>query len=114
MSATKYAWVGVTSARSSLAYVGEVVARTVFLAVILYIFLQLWRTTFEQTGEERLGGLTLSQMLWYLGLTESLVLSTPAIAYPRPAIIPWTVAVAIEPSSMFVANSRNTSNRRRS
>jgi ABC-2 type transport system permease protein len=76
----KYAWVAVTAARSNLAYVGEVVARTVFLAVILFIFLQLWQVTFEQSGEERLGGLTLAQMLWYLGITESIVLSAPAVA----------------------------------
>jgi ABC-2 type transport system permease protein len=80
MSASKYLWVAVTSARSNLAYFGEVVARTIFLGVILYIFLQLWRTTFEQMGEERLGGLTLAQMLWYLAITESIVLSAPAVA----------------------------------
>jgi ABC-2 type transport system permease protein len=76
----RYLFVGITAARSNLAYVGEVVARTVFLGVILFIFLQLWRATFEQTGEERLGGLTLAQMLWYLAVTESLVLSTPAVS----------------------------------
>jgi ABC-2 type transport system permease protein len=77
---SKYVWAGLTAARSNLAYIGEVITRTVFLAVILFIFLQLWRATYEQTGEERLGGLTLAQMLWYLGMTESIVLSAPAVS----------------------------------
>jgi hypothetical protein len=32
---TKYVWIGVTSARSNLAYLGEVASRTIFLFVIL-------------------------------------------------------------------------------
>jgi ABC-2 type transport system permease protein len=71
----KYAWVGYTSARSNLAYLTEVVSRTLFLAIILYIFLQLWKLTFHETGEAQLGGLTLAQMMWYLAMTEALTLS---------------------------------------
>lgn len=76
----KYAWIGMTSARSNIAYLGEVATRTLFLGVILYIFLQLWRVTFAETGAERLGGLTLAQMLWYLVMTESITLSGPRVA----------------------------------
>jgi ABC-2 type transport system permease protein len=76
----KYTWLGLTSARSNLAYLGEVATRTIFLAVILYIFLQLWRVTFAETGASRLGGLTLPQMLWYLAMTEAIMLSAPRVA----------------------------------
>jgi ABC-2 type transport system permease protein len=76
----KYLYVGRTAVRSNLAYVGEVAARVIFLGVLLYIFLQLWRVTYAETGEERLGGLTLAQMLWYLAVTESITLSAPAVA----------------------------------
>jgi len=79
VTSSKYVWIGITAARSNLAYVGEVVARTIFLAVILFIFVQLWRATYEQTGEARLGGLTLPQMIWYLAFTESIVLSAPSL-----------------------------------
>lgn len=79
-AASKYLWVGMTSARSNLAYFGEVVARTAFLGVIMFIFLQLWKTTFAESGTDRLGGLTLPQMLWYLGITESIVLSAPRVS----------------------------------
>ena len=76
----KYLYVGRTAVRSNLAYVGEVVARVIFLGVLLYIFLQLWRVTYAETGAERVGGLTLAQMLWYLAVTESITLSAPAVA----------------------------------
>lgn len=76
----KYTWLGLISARSNLAYLGEVMARTLFLAVILYIFLQLWRVTYAETGAARLGGLTLPQMLWYLAMTEAIILSAPRVS----------------------------------
>jgi ABC-2 type transport system permease protein len=76
----KYTWIGLTSARSNIAYLGEVVTRTIFLGVVLYIFMQLWRVTYAQTGAERLGALTLPQMLWYLAMTESITLSGPRVA----------------------------------
>lgn len=71
----KYLWVGVTSARSNLAYLGEVASRTVFLFIILFIFMQLWKITYEADGSARLGGLTLAQMLWYLGMAEAFIMS---------------------------------------
>ncbi|MBZ0187828.1 MAG: ABC-2 family transporter protein, partial [Candidatus Obscuribacterales bacterium] len=55
-------------------------SRVVFLAVILYIFLRLWQVTFAETGARELGGFTLAQMLWYLAVTESIILSAPRIA----------------------------------
>src|ERR1041384_1250089 len=80
ISLRKYTWVGLTAARSNIAYLGEVATRVIFLGVILYIFMQLWRVTYAQTGAERLGGLTLPQMLWYLAMTESIILSGPRVA----------------------------------
>jgi viologen exporter family transport system permease protein len=77
----KYAWIGLTSARSNLAYAGEVAARTLFLGVILFIFLQLWKVTYAETGADRLAGLTLVEMLWYLAMTECMTLSTPRVAW---------------------------------
>ena len=79
--AAKYAWIGLTAARSHLAYAGEVAARTVFLGVILFIFLQLWKATYAETGAKRHGGLTLVEMLWYLAATECMTLSTPRVAW---------------------------------
>src|SRR5919201_3661745 len=76
----KYTWIGLTAARSNLAYFGEVATRTVFLGVVLYIFLQLWRVTYTETRSLQLGGLTLAQMLWYLAMTEAIILSSPRVS----------------------------------
>ena len=71
----KYAWVGMTSARSNLAYLGELISRTIFLFIILFIFAQLWKITYAADGSAQLGGLTLAQMLWYLGMAEAFIMS---------------------------------------
>jgi ABC-2 type transport system permease protein len=76
----KYSWVGYISARANLAYFGEVAARIIFLGVILFIFLRLWTVTYSETGSAVLGGFTLAQMLWYLAMTEAMVLSSPRVS----------------------------------
>jgi ABC-2 type transport system permease protein len=77
----KYVWIGVTSARANLAYTGEVIVRTIFMAVILFIFLRLWTAVYSSSSSERLGGLTLAQMLWYLMITEALWMSSSRVSY---------------------------------
>lgn len=71
----KYTWIAYTSMRSALAYSGEFVARSILLAVILYIFLRLWVAAYRGSGADRLGGLSLEQMLWYLMITEAIIMS---------------------------------------
>jgi ABC-2 type transport system permease protein len=75
IAARKYLWVGLTSARSNVAYLNEVISRTIFIGVALFVFLQLWRVTYAETGAQQLGGLTLAQMMWYLAMTEAISLS---------------------------------------
>ena len=79
----KYLWVARMSARSSLTYAGDLVGRGVFFTVLLYIFLRLWQTTYGGTGATLLAGLTLSQMLWYLTITEAILLSGPKVSAGR-------------------------------
>ncbi|MBX9695062.1 MAG: ABC-2 family transporter protein [Cyanobacteria bacterium] len=71
----KYFKIAATAARSNCAYLSEVVSRSIFLGVVLYIFLRLWQVTFSESGHDRLGGLTLSEMIWYLTMSEAIVLS---------------------------------------
>jgi len=71
---------GYTSVRSNLAYVGELAARTTFMATILYVFMRLWTEVYAGVGVERLGGFTLQQMLWYLMMTEAMALSAPRVS----------------------------------
>jgi ABC-2 type transport system permease protein len=78
--ANKYLWIGYTAARSNLAYGGEVIYRCTFLTIILYIFLRLWKVVYAATASDRVGGLTLPQMVWYLVITEAIYLSAPRVA----------------------------------
>ncbi len=76
----KLAAVALAYARSVWAYPGAEVLRTIFLLVILVVFLSLWRTTYGAMHAARLGGLSLAQMLEYLVGTEAIILSAPRFA----------------------------------
>ncbi len=77
---SKYLYIALASIRTRLAYIGELASKTIFLFVILYIFLCLWKVTYAETHQTLLGGLSLKQMLWYLVITESIIMSLPPIA----------------------------------
>jgi len=57
-----------------LAYIWDVLARQVFLIVIMYVFVQLWSTTYRWEGSSTIAGFTMTQMIWYLVLSESMVM----------------------------------------
>jgi ABC-2 type transport system permease protein len=57
-----------------------VIYRCSFLTIILYIFLRLWTVVYASTGSDRVAGLTLPQMVWYLVVTEAIYLSAPRVA----------------------------------
>lgn len=73
--AAKYLAILTINLRNQLAYVGDVAMRNLFLAIILYIFLRLWRVTFASQGRTTIGGFTVEQMIWYLVFTEAIVMS---------------------------------------
>lgn len=60
---------------NNLAYVGELAYRSIFMVVILYVFVQLWTVTFGVVGSDRIAGLSLSDTVWYLVMTETVMLS---------------------------------------
>ena len=76
----KYTALAMISARSNFAYFAEICGRQLFLAIILYIFLRLWKMTYAHCGVEHMAGLSLSQMLWYLTATEAIILSSSPIS----------------------------------
>ena len=78
---SKYAWIGYIAARSELAYAAANVSRIVFMTTVLYVFMRLWAVVYSASGTVLLGGLTASQMLWYLVATESIVLSSTRLWY---------------------------------
>jgi ABC-2 type transport system permease protein len=73
----KYVALMQVSLINRLAYAGDALARASFMAMVLFIFSQLWRQALP--GGSDMAGFTASQMVWYLMVTESLALSRPAI-----------------------------------
>lgn len=61
--------------RSRWAYVGELLVRSLFLVLILYIFTQLWQATGLTTNVAQATGFNVRQLIWYLAFTEALMTS---------------------------------------
>ena len=79
LSLRKYTAVLRVSVANNLAYIIEVVFRTLFLVVFIYVFEQLWKTTFAVRGITALDGFDINTMIWYLAATETLALSLPQL-----------------------------------
>jgi ABC-type uncharacterized transport system, permease component len=76
----KYVFIGKITLRNQLAYVIDFVVRSLFLLLILYIFMQLWQTTYTGVGTATIAGYSFKQIMWYLVFTESMVLATPSLS----------------------------------
>lgn len=75
----KYAAIAQAQAATGLAYWAEQAVRGIHLFLIIVVFVQLWRVTYAVTGAQRIAGFTLPQMIGYLVLTETIVMSNPRI-----------------------------------
>lgn len=73
----KYSEVLVVTAQSTLAYPLDVLARSDLMAVVIFVFIQLWAVTFQVSGRTSVGGFDLPRMIWYLALTETIIMSCP-------------------------------------
>ncbi|MDQ7825307.1 MAG: ABC-2 family transporter protein [Candidatus Eremiobacteraeota bacterium] len=71
----RYGAIALINVQNSLAYGGELLLRSIFILVILYIFVHLWKATYLSAGASRIEGLSMAQTLWYLVVTESLIMS---------------------------------------
>ncbi|TLS50976.1 ABC transporter permease [Paenibacillus antri] len=76
----KYPAVTRITLKNSFAYVADFFVRTVFLIVILYIFMQLWSATYAGEGEPSIAGYTFSDMVWYLIVSEAITLALPSLS----------------------------------
>lgn len=63
-----------------LAYTGSLASAAIAMVVFMSIFGMLWRTVFAAQAAESIAGLTLQQTLWYMLVTELVVLSKPLLA----------------------------------
>ncbi|MBX3017563.1 MAG: ABC-2 family transporter protein [Bdellovibrionaceae bacterium] len=70
----KYLSVFEITVRSRLSSLGDLAGMAILLAIILFVFVQLWRITLGADGAV-LEGFTLNEMIWYYVGTETIILS---------------------------------------
>lgn len=80
LSTAKYGSVLRTQVSASLAYPLDLLARGVTILIFLWVFLHLWTKTFATAGVTQIEGLTLADTMWYLLLTEAIILSKPRLS----------------------------------
>jgi len=78
-SQQKYVAIMRVSIANNLAYVMEVFFRALLLVVLVYILGELWKTTFSAQGVTVLRGFSISDMVWYLVIAETIALSLPQL-----------------------------------
>lgn len=76
----KYLSIFRTQVQNRITYASELAAQSLTIVLFLFIFFQLWKTTFLSSGSTEINGLTLQDTLWYLMVTELIVLSKPRIS----------------------------------
>ena len=69
-----------TQVVNQMTYWGDLIVQSFTILLFLWIFLQLWRTTYGASGQTQIAGLTLNDTLWYLMIAETQVLSRPRIS----------------------------------
>lgn len=75
----KYTAVLRVSVANNLAYIYEVLFRSLFLIVLIFVFGQLWKTTYSARGTSLLGGFSMNAMIWYLAAAETIATSMPQL-----------------------------------
>ncbi len=75
----KYREVAGITVRSQWAYLWEQLIATLFLVVIMFVFVQLWQVTYAETPAGRFAGYSLPEIIWYLVATEAIILSLPRV-----------------------------------
>lgn len=76
---TKYWAIFKTQVSNSFVYAGDLLSQSLSIILFLWVFIQLWRTTYGAMGQESIAGLTLTDTLWYLMLAETIILSKPRL-----------------------------------
>jgi ABC-2 type transport system permease protein len=79
LSLQKYAAIMRVSIANNLAYVTEVFFRALLLVVLVFVLGQLWTTTYTSRGVTTLNGFSISDMVWYLVIAETIAMSLPQL-----------------------------------
>jgi len=76
----KYNEIGKTNFRNNFVYIWDsLFGKAFFIGIIIFIFSHLWSTIFKQSGVSVISGFTLPMMVWYLVLTESILVSLSGV-----------------------------------
>lgn len=78
-SVHKYRSVMTITLKHHFAYMADLLLRTLFLLIILYVFIQLWSATYGGLGTAVIAGYTFEEIIWYLIFSESLIMAAPRI-----------------------------------
>jgi ABC-2 type transport system permease protein len=70
LKTTKYGSITLTNLQNQLAYVWDALGRSVFIVLIMFIFVQLWTAVYETRTTDEIAGLTLSATIWYFLIAE--------------------------------------------
>ena len=110
----RYGFVLLTSARQQWVYRSEMVARSVQMVLFMAVFVALWSTAYGVSGRAELQGYSLGEMLWYLAMTETVVLSSSRIfgeiaEAVRAGDLAYTLARPLRYPLFQVANSLGSS-----
>ena len=83
---TKLAAIARITLRSRFRYLWDMVGSTLFLAVVMFVFVRLWTVTYHSSAgtggsikDVQLAGFSLAQMIWYLVATETIIMSMTPI-----------------------------------
>ena len=71
----KYSAIARINLQNSLAYVWDALSQGIFIILFIFVFSQLWSTTFHAQNATVIGGLTLNQTIWYFVWAELIQLS---------------------------------------
>jgi ABC-2 type transport system permease protein len=71
----KYSAIARINLQNSLAYVWDALSQGIFIVIFIFVFSQLWGTTFKAQNATVIGGLTLNQTIWYFVWAELIQLS---------------------------------------
>ena len=65
----RYIFITIISLRNQIAYIWDLLSRSLFILIILFVFSQLWTSVYQQQGQI-INGFTLNDTLWYFLFAE--------------------------------------------
>ena len=70
----KYGSVTLVNLQNQVAYIWDALNRSLFITIIMFVFVQLWTVVYESQGTAEIAGLTLSNTIWYFLVAEMMEL----------------------------------------